>query len=106
MAYPNKHDLGDLVKVVGTFTGPDDDDAPVDPDMVKLSFRDPSDNVTTWIYGSDDEIVKDSTGVYYALIDADEAGDWYYRWWSTGAGQAAEEKQFTVRTALAVEIEE
>lgn len=101
MSFSNKHDLGDLVKVSATFTDPADDDAVFDPEEVNLSFRDPSENVTTWTYPTN--IEKESTGVYYALIDADEAGAWYYRWWSTGDGQAAQEKTFTIRTALAVE---
>jgi len=73
----------------------------VDPTVVKLSHRDPSLNVTHLVYGVD-AIVKETTGVYYFDIDADEAGVWYYRWWSTGTGQAATEKSFTVLAALAV----
>lgn len=97
----NTHDLGDLVRVTGTFSDPDDDTV-MDPAVVKLSVKDPSENVETFVYGTDVEVVKSSTGVYYLDIDADEAGTWYYRWWSTGTGQAAEENSFEVRTAEAV----
>jgi hypothetical protein len=102
MPYPEHHDLGDLVEVTGTFTDPADDTA-LDPDVVNLSFIDPSGSVTTWVYGTDEEVEKSATGVYVAYIDADEAGTWYYRWWSTGDGQAAAEKSFVICTALAVE---
>jgi hypothetical protein len=40
-------------------------------------------------YGVGAELVKDSTGVYHVDIDADEAGKWLYRFYSTGTGQAS-----------------
>lgn len=98
----NIHDLGDLVRVSAPFTLVSSG-AAVDPDAVKLSVKNPSDEVTTYVYGTDAEIVKDSTGNYHADIDADETGTWHYRWWSTGNGQAAQEKLFEVRAAEAVE---
>lgn len=101
MSAENKHDLGDLVKVTGTFTDPDNSDAAIDPTVVKLSFRNPAGTVTTWTYGGG-EITKVSTGVYTANIDANAAGRWYYRWWSTGTGQAAEEQSFQVVGGKAV----
>jgi hypothetical protein len=97
----NTHDLGDLCRVTAEFTNVVTE-AALDPTVVKLSFKDPSDNVTTWIYGTDAEIVKDSTGNYHADIDCDEAGTWYYRWWSTGTGQAADEASFIVSDHEAV----
>jgi len=101
MSAENKHDLGDLVKVTGTFTDPDNGDAVIDPTVVKLSYRNPAGTVTTWTYGGG-EITKDSTGNYSANIDANVAGRWFYRWWSTGTGAAAEEKSFNVLAAKAV----
>lgn len=99
----NTHDLGDIVKVSATFTNPDNDDALLDPSVVKLSVKNPSGTVTTYTYLDGVVIVRDSVGLYHALIDADEAGTWYYRWWSTGTGQAAQEKQFNVNEAEAIE---
>ena len=97
----NIHDLGDLVRVEAEFrnalTG-----AALDPTAVFLSVREPDGTVTTYTYGGA-EITQDSTGIYHALIDVDQAGVWRYRWWSTGSGQAAEEKVFKVRQAHAVE---
>lgn len=98
---PNTHDLGDLVRVEATFTDSVLGTA-VDPDVVKLSVKSPDDVVTTYVYLTDAEIVKDAVGEYHADIDVDQAGDWFYRWWSTGDGQAAEEKRFKVRAAEAV----
>jgi hypothetical protein len=68
----------------------------VDPDAVILEFAPPDTEKTTWQYGSDDEVVKDSTGRYHAEIDADTPGIWYYRWHSTGDGQAAGQGRFKV----------
>jgi hypothetical protein len=95
------HDLGDLVRVSGTFSDADSGDA-IDPDVVKVSIKSPDDTVTTYVYGVDTEVVKDATGEYHADIDANDAGVWFYRWWSTGDGQAAEESRFVVRDAAAV----
>lgn len=94
--------LGQDVRVTAVFTDPDNDDAAVDPDVVKLSFKDPAETVTTWTYDSDTELVRDSAGNYHALIDADAAGIWYYRWWSTGDGKAAKEGTFRVEAANAI----
>ena len=102
----NKYDLGDLVLVRGTFTDFDSED-PLDPTTVKLSVRDPSGNVETYIYeslGTGNTLDKESTGVYSKEIDCDEAGDWFYRWFSTGNGQAAKERHFEVLPARAVEV--
>lgn len=91
------YEKGDLVYVQGTFTDPLNSDAAVDPTAVYVTFKDPSGNVTTYQYGVDAELTKASTGVYRANIDADEAGMWYYRWYSTGTGQASEPGHFKVR---------
>ena len=40
---------------------------------------------------------EDSTGNYHYDVDAEPSGTWQYRWNSTGSGQAANERQFTVR---------
>ncbi len=91
----NVYDIGDLVKVAGAFTDVDDQD--VDPTTVTFKFTDPSGNTTTYIYETDDELVQDSKGHYHANVSIDEAGTWFYRWESTGTGQAAEEGHFVVR---------
>jgi hypothetical protein len=97
MAY-NTWDLGDKVRVSAPFTLVSSGGA-VDPDVVKLSVQPPSGTVTTYTYGVGATIVKDSAGNYHADIDANEEGTWYYRWFSTGNGQAAKEMRFVVREA-------
>lgn len=97
----NTHDLGDQVRVSVVFTEVATGDA-VDPSVVKCSVRDPDGTTTTYVYGTDDEVVKTSTGNYYMDVDADTYGTWYYRWFSTGTGKAGDESLFNVERAKAV----
>lgn len=90
----NKYDYGDLVRASGAWTN--SAGTAIDPTVVKFSYRDPSGNETVLTYLSDAALVRDSAGNYHVDIDADEAGVWYYRWWSTGTGQAAEAIKFVV----------
>jgi hypothetical protein len=99
----NTYDLGDKVRVTGTFTDPLNSDAAIDPTAVKCSVRSPSEVVTTYIYGTDVAVKKASTGVYYLDLSLDTAGRWYYRWWSTGTGAAADEQAMIVKRHVAVE---
>lgn len=96
MREPKQYDLGDSVRVTASFTDPDTGDA-VDPDTVGFKYKDPAGTVTTLTYGDGARIVKDSAGHYHVDVDANLAGRWYYRFYSTGAGQAATERSFTVR---------
>ncbi len=94
----NVYDIGDYPKISGAFT--DENDVAADPSDVSLAYEDPSGNVTTLVYGVDAALVKASPGNYYAEIEADEAGDWHYRWIATGTGAGAQEGQFVVRPRM------
>lgn len=96
----NTYDLGDLVQVVGVFR--DSSGAVIDPTTVSLAFKTPADVKTTRVYLTDDELVKDSTGAYHVNLSATENGTWYYRWFSTGTGQAAQETSFKVLASQTV----
>lgn len=98
---PNTHDYGDLVKVSVTFRNASDNTV-MDPDVVKLTYRKPGGTVVTLVYLTDAALVKDSTGVYHADLGANESGQWYYRWWSTGDGQAADEGTFEIKSSQAI----
>ena len=97
-----KYDLGDEVRCTGTFTDPNNSNAAVDPTVVKVSVRNPASTVTTYTYLTDAAVIKSATGIYYIDVDASSAGRWYYRWFSTGTGKAAEEESFTVEQPQAV----
>lgn len=94
------YDQGDLVRAEGVFTNAAG--TAIDPTAVKVTVRRPGGQVATYVYGTDAAVVKDSTGNYHIDIDAHSPGTWYYRWWSTGTGQAAGERAFQVAPAKAV----
>ena len=87
------HNKGDLVRVQAEFL--DLDEVAIDPTAVTLKVMDPSGNVDEFTY-SGGGIIKESTGVYYRDVDADEEGDWHCWWLSTGSGQGAEPTQFVI----------
>lgn len=91
----NVYDVGDLVTVRGAFTDANDD--PADPSALSFAFEDPSGNVTTYVYLTDAQLVKDSVGNYSVEVSVDEPGDWHYRWIATGTGQGAQIGQFAVK---------
>lgn len=97
----NTHDLGDRVRVSAVFRRVSDGEA-IDPTVVSISVRDPEGVVTTKVYGTDEDVIKDSVGNYHYDVDVDQAGTWYYRWFSTGAGKAGAEQLFNVDIAKAV----
>lgn len=91
----NVHHKGDLVRVSGVFK--DINGTEVDPTTITLKVLDPSGNETSYGYGESPETVeRDSTGNFHVDVEADEAGDWFYWWESTGAGQGAEPGQWVV----------
>jgi hypothetical protein len=88
----NEYDIGDLVRIQGTFT--DAADVAVDPDVVTAKYKDPSGTIIT-----DASPTNSATGVHYIDVPIDEAGTWYYRFAGTtsgGALQGAEETFFVV----------
>lgn len=93
----NSYDVGDAVRVSTSTVFTNAAAAAFDPDVVRGKFKDPSGNVTTYVYGTDAELVKDGTGDYYFDINVDEEGTWYYRIEgesSGGAYQGADEGTF------------
>lgn len=89
----NSYDKGDLVRVTAAFTNAAG--TATDPTTVVCKVRSPS-GITTYTYGTDAELVKDSTGNYHLDINITADGQWWYRWEGTGAVQQAGEGSFTV----------
>jgi uncharacterized protein YfaS (alpha-2-macroglobulin family) len=90
-----QYDVGDLVRVSGVVQ--DEDGTDIDPTTVMFKAKAPSGTVITYTYATDIALVKDSTGNYHVDVNANEAGTWYYRFYSTGTGQAAIEDHFRVK---------
>jgi hypothetical protein len=93
----NEYGLGDLVRITGTFENAAGVD--IDPTSVFVKYKDPSGNETSLEFGVDAEVVQDATGIYHVDVDANEAGDWPYRFESTGTGQAGRETEFSIRVS-------
>lgn len=91
------YDIGDVVRCTGTFT--DADGNAQDPSGVIFRVEDPSGNEMTYIYGTDAEVIKTATGIYYVDVTIDEAGYWHYRFEGTGTGASGGESYFTVRSS-------
>lgn len=75
------YDINQSVRLTGSFTV---SDVATDPTTVTFDYRKPGGTQATWTYGTDAEVVKSSTGVYYVDLTLDTAGEWYYQW--NGAG--------------------
>jgi len=88
------YDLGDLVRCSGAFTN--SSGTAIDPTSVYFAYKNPAGTLTTLEYGVDGALVKDSTGNYHVDVSAASAGTWFYRFYSTGTGQAADEGSFYV----------
>lgn len=100
---PNRYLAGDVVHITGTFTDPQNANAPIDPTTVTLRVWTRGTTGNTYTYGVDNEVTKLEVGTYAADIDTtDNPGlpggstTWNYEWSSTGVGQAADAETFTV----------
>lgn len=93
----NTYDVGDIARVAAPFT--DENGAAVDPTTVTFKFKKPASAETEYVYPTDAELVKDSTGNYHVDLTLDTAGKWYYRWAGTGANVAADEGELTVQAS-------
>lgn len=88
---------GQEVRVSVAFTV---NDVATDPTTVKAKIKDPSGNVSTYVYGTDAALVKDSTGNYHVDVVTDENKHWHYRFEGTGSCTAVEEGSFRVRSVF------
>lgn len=95
----NSYEVGEQVICQAIFTLVSTG-AVTDPTNVFFQYKTPTGSgtgiITTWQYGVDPEVAKLSTGTYTATINITRAGEWYYRWYSTGTGMAATENVFNV----------
>ena len=91
----NSYYLGSQVEITAAFT---EDGAAVDPTNVYFQAKAPSRTITSWQYGVDVEVTNPAVGTYVLqYIDANEAGVWHYRVYSTAAHVAAAEGRFDVK---------
>lgn len=89
------YDRGDKVRASVAFTSAAG--AAVDPAAVTCRVKNPEGTDSTYVYGTNAELVRDSQGNYHLDIDANVEGLWTYRFEGTGTNQGAGEGEFTVR---------
>ena len=73
-----------------------------DPGALRLKVKPPTGAVTTYIYGTDVIVVKDSTGCYHADILLTAAGQWAYRWELDAPNAGAAEGVITVQKSRVI----
>ena len=93
MGVINRYHVGQGIDTTGTFklSG-----SVADPTTVRAQVMDPSENITTYTYGVDGALTKQSTGVYALSFTVDEAGDWWYGYEGDGAVETTGEKRIYV----------
>ena len=94
----NTYDQGDVVRCTGRFYN--SSDAAADPTTVTFYIKGPNTD-ETYVYGTDVEVVKDSTGVYHVDFSvpktgATAAGKYTYRFEGAGSNASADEDSFIV----------
>ncbi len=88
------YDVGDVARLSAAFT---QTAVAVDPSTVALTVLTPAAASTTYTYGVDGALVKDSTGIYHLDLAIAAAGRYRWRWVSTGTGASAGESWLMVR---------
>lgn len=91
MALP-AYDKGDLVRSSVAFLNASS--VATDPTTITVKVEDPSQNESTYVYGTDADVVKDSTGNYHLDVTPDETGTWVVRWIGTGTVAQVDEDPF------------
>lgn len=93
----NIYKKGQKVRISVAFTV---SEVATDPTTVTAKIKDPSGNISSYVYGVAGELVKDSTGNYHVDVTTDENAEWHYRFEGTGTCVAVEEGSFRVRSAF------
>ena len=93
----NIYEKGQRVRCTCTFTV---NNVNTDPTTITAKVKDPSGNEISYVYGTDEELGKSATGIYYLDVTTDENGQWHFRFEGTGTCTAVEEAAFRVRSAF------
>jgi hypothetical protein len=92
------YDVGDRVKLSAEIRDLESVGSPlIDPDTLVFKMLEPNATITTYTYGVDPELVRDSVGVFHVEWDVDQAGNHWSRFAASGNVGAAEERGFKVR---------
>jgi uncharacterized protein YfaS (alpha-2-macroglobulin family) len=64
---------------------------PLDPSIVRVRIKDPNGKVTQYVYGNTSDVIRESIGLYHYDLSLPQSGRWFYKFESSGNGQAAAE---------------
>lgn len=104
MITPGKIAPGQPIRLTTAFTDAVTE-LPIDPTTLEFDVKKPCGSKTTYTYGTDTELVKDSTGNYHIDVTPDIPGRWFFRWVSTGTGAGATEGFFNVQKSRFVDTD-
>jgi len=90
------YDIGDMPRFSAAFAVAG---VATNPGAVKFKWRTPAGVETTYVYATDPEVVRASTGNYYVDLLLDEPGTWTIRWVSAGTCTSADEVRVRVETS-------
>lgn len=88
-----EYQLGDVIKLSANFQNNSVD---VDPSAVTLKVKSPVGTISSYVYGTDSELVKDSVGDYSLNYTPSLEGRYAFRWVSTGTNAGADEGFFDI----------
>lgn len=87
---------GSPIRLTISYTNDDGD--LVDPAVVSIKVMSPCGVTATYTFGTNSEVGKQATGVYFADITPNEGGLWHFRWETTGTNTiSADEGNFLVQ---------
>ncbi len=90
----NAYDLGDTRRLSAAFNIAANSPTATDPTTLNFKMREPDGTVTTYLEGTDAELVKDSTGNFHVDWLLAQVGRHRYRWVGTGAAAEADTGAF------------
>ena len=95
MSTINLYDLGDLIRCSVTFQTAAG--TVNDPGVITCKIKPPVGDIEIYVYGTDAELIKDSTGIYHLDVLTTASGRWRYRFEGSVSGQAASEHESVVQ---------
>ncbi len=90
----NTYEVGNVIRCTGLFTTAAG--VAQDPTAVYFQYILPSGVLTTLTYLVDAALVRTALGTYHVDLTATTSGEYDYRFYSTGVGQASDEDEFIV----------
>jgi hypothetical protein len=95
----SEYNVGDVAEVIGSFVDTATGD-PVDPSTLSVVYDRPDGTQVTLGYPAAPNLIRDSAGVYRAVLALDIPGRWLGRFSGTGTGAAVQYWELRVRKSL------